>query len=99
MTLRNCRRAIFILTIAVLLAPLCWAQTGREFHWSGKLAPEKIVEIKNLNGTIDAQMTGGDQVEVTAQKIGPHADEAKIESVPNTDGVPRSPFYYDELVR
>src|SRR5439155_2532852 len=29
MTPRNCRRAISILTMAVLLAPLCWAQTGR----------------------------------------------------------------------
>ena len=87
MTLRNCRRAIFILTIAVLPAPLCWAQTGREFHWSGKLAPEKIVEIKNINGTIDAQVTGGDQVEVTAKKIGPRADEVKIEVVPHADGV------------
>src|SRR5207245_9783665 len=86
MTPRNCRRAIFILTLAVLLAPLCLAQTGREFHWGGKLAPEKIVEIKNINGTIDAQVTGGDQVEVTAEQIGPGADGVISEVVSYADG-------------
>src|SRR5437667_9851021 len=98
MTLRNCRRAIFILTIAVLPAPLCWAQTGREFHWSGKLAPEKIVEIKNINGTIDAQVTGGDQVEVTAEKIGPRADEVKIEVVHHADCVTNCAIYNGRLI-
>jgi hypothetical protein len=61
---------------------------GREFHWSGKLAADKVVEIKNVNGTIVAEANGsGDQVEVTAEKIGPRADEVKIEVVPNADGV------------
>jgi hypothetical protein len=60
---------------------------GRVFHWSGKLAADKIVEIKNVNGNIEAETAGGDQIEVTAEKSGPRADEVKIVVVPHDEGV------------
>jgi cytoskeletal protein CcmA (bactofilin family) len=72
----------------LLLTSAAWAQTqGREFHWSRKLAPENIVEIKDVNGFIEAGPASGDEVEVTAEKTGPRADEVKIEVVPHANGV------------
>jgi hypothetical protein len=60
---------------------------AKQFHWTGKLAADQIVTIKNLNGTIDANGVSGDQIEVTADKIGPKADQIKIEVVPSSEGV------------
>ncbi len=60
----------------------------REFHWTGKLSPDQIVEIKNLNGKIEAQGdSNSDQVEVTAEKSGPDADAVRVEVVPHAEGV------------
>jgi hypothetical protein len=61
-------------------------QTG-EFHWTGTLPADQVVEIKNLNGSITAQGYDGNQIEVTAEKIGPDADAVKIEVVPHAEGV------------
>jgi hypothetical protein len=61
---------------------------ARDFHWTGKLAPDQIVEIKNLNGKIDARGdSSSDQIEVTAEKIGPSAEDVRIEVVPHSEGV------------
>jgi hypothetical protein len=71
-----------------LLASLAWTQDqGRDFHWSGKLAPEQLVEIRNINGSINAEGADTDEVQVTAEKRGPHADQVRIEVVPNSEGV------------
>lgn len=85
---RNRQRIFLTAAVALLFSTWALAQDqGREFHWSGKLAPEQIVEIKNLNGTIEARTDNSDQVEVTAEKIGPDADSVKIEVVPSSEGV------------
>lgn len=74
--------------VVVLLTTAAWTQTeSREFHWSGKLAPENIVEIKGINGAIEAQPASRDEVEVTAEKSGPRADEVKIEVAQHPNGV------------
>lgn len=88
MNSRHRHSSWFVLPVVLLLSNWVLAQDqGREFHWSGKLAPEQIVEIKNLNGTIEAHADSNDQVEVTAEKIGPDADSVKIEVVPSSEGV------------
>jgi Putative adhesin len=79
--------ALFLAAVAVTAIPALAQDQGREFHWTGKLAADKVVEIKNLNGTIQAEPTSGDQIEVNAEKIGPHAEEVRIEVVPHSDGV------------
>jgi hypothetical protein len=83
------RKTFPILVVAILgLATITWAQDqGREFHWTGKLAADKIVEIKNINGSIEAAPASGDEIEVSAEKTGPKADQIKIEVVPSGDGV------------
>ena len=64
------------------------SDNGKEFHWSGKLSPDQVVVIKNINGDIDATGSpSSDQVEVTAEKSGPDADQIKIQVVKLNDGV------------
>lgn len=82
-------RAGLLLTLTFALAgSLASAQdTGREFHWTGKLAPESMVSIKNVNGSIQADLSPGDEVEVIAEKSGAHADDVKIQMVQLGDGI------------
>src|SRR5690349_22874822 len=59
-----------------------------DFHWKGKVAAGKTIEIKGINGDIDAEAGSGD-VEVTGVKSAHRGDpdEVKIEVVPSEDGV------------
>jgi hypothetical protein len=88
MATRSLRHGFLAALILIPVSSIAWAQDqGREFHWNGKLAPENVVEIKNVNGNIAAEASSGDEVEVTAQKSGPRAEEVKIETVERPDGV------------
>ncbi len=60
-----------------------------DFHWKGKIAAGKAIEIKGINGAVRASATSGGEVEVTAVK---HArksdpDEVEIRVVEHEDGV------------
>lgn len=88
MNLRTCRLTLLTLLGLVLFTSVAWAaDQGREFHWSGKLAADQLVQVKGVNGNIDADGTSGDQVEVTAEKSGPNADQVKIQVATGSDGV------------
>src|SRR5690349_13981844 len=85
-------RYIVISALAITLGAVGWGQdqgtdNGHEFHWSGKLAPDQVVVIKDINGDIDATGSSGDQVDVTAEKSGTGAEEVKIHVVKLNDGV------------
>jgi Toastrack DUF4097 len=77
--------------IAVALAALCSAlpAQGEDFHWQGRIAAGKFVEIKGVNGDIDASPTAGAEVEVTAVKKSRRQDpsEVEIKVVEHADGV------------
>ena len=61
---------------------------GREFHWTGKLSPDQVVVIKDINGEIEATgSSNSDQVEVSAVKRGEGAQDVKIQVVKLNDGV------------
>ncbi|PYP42504.1 MAG: hypothetical protein DMD42_11950, partial [Gemmatimonadetes bacterium] len=66
------------------------AATGQsEFHWKGKVAPGKAIEIKGVNGDVRAVAGSGvGDVEVTAVKHARRSDpdEVKIEVVQHEDG-------------
>jgi len=88
MHIRTCRLTLLVvLALALVASALRADDQGRTFHWSGKLPADQIVEIKNVNGTIDADGNGGEQVDVTAEKSGPHADEVRIEVASSDKGV------------
>lgn len=75
--------------VALALASCAWAQTqsGDEWRWTGKLNPDQLVQIKNVNGPIEASGVSGDTIEVVALKSGEDKDEVRIEKVDGPEGV------------
>src|SRR5204862_786419 len=74
---------------ALALVPRA-AAAQNEFHWKGKVAPGKAIEIKGVNGDVRAVAGSGvGDVEVTAVKHARRSDpdEVKIEVVQHEDGV------------
>jgi DUF4097 and DUF4098 domain-containing protein YvlB len=71
------------------LTSLSWAQQqdADHFHWTGKLASNQVLTIKNVNGMIDASGAAVDQIEVNAVKSGRDKDQVKVEVVNTGDGV------------
>ena len=63
--------------------------SAQEFHWTGRLAAGKRLEIKGVNGSIQAMPGTGDQIDVTARKTARRSDpeEVEIRVVPFEDGV------------
>lgn len=78
-----------LLALALLLPTFVWAATptSDEFHWKGRVAPEKTVTVKALNGSIEVTGADGDEVEVNATKSGPHADQMEVKVIPSGDGI------------
>jgi hypothetical protein len=76
------------LALLAVTAGTSLAAAQGEFHWKGKIAPGKAIEIKGVNGDISA-VAGSGEVEVTAVKHARRSDpdEVKIEVVPSEDGV------------
>lgn len=58
-------------------------------EWSWRLAPGRTIEIKGVHGSITAEASGGDRVEVTARKRWRRSDpdEVRIEVIEHEDGV------------
>ncbi len=87
--MRISRLALLHAVAALALVPRAAAAQG-EFHWKGKVATGKAIEIKGVNGDVRAvASSGGGDVEVTAVK---HArksdpDDVKIDVVQHEDGV------------
>jgi len=88
-SIRPLRIAAFLLALATFgFTQEQGTDNGKEFHWSGKLSPDQVVVIKNINGGIDATgSSSSDQVEVTAEKSGRDADQVRIQVVKLNDGV------------
>lgn len=86
-------RHIVISALAITLGAVGWGQdqgtdNGLEFHWTGKLAPDQVVVIKDINGNIEATgVSSSDQVEISAVKSGQGAQDVKIQVVKLNDGV------------
>jgi hypothetical protein len=70
---------------------------GEDFQWRGRIASGKTVEIKGVNGAIDASPAAGDEVEVTASKRGRRSDpqSVRIEVVEHAGGVTLCAVYPD----
>ncbi len=74
----------------LVAAPLVAAPvTAQDFHWNGRLAAGKRLEIKGVNGSIRAVAATGDEIDVTARKTSRRSDrdEVEIKVVPFEDGV------------
>jgi len=64
-------------------------RTASDFQWQGALAPGQTVEIKGVNGAIDARPSPSGQVEVVAERSGRRNDpeEVRIQVVQHGGGV------------
>jgi hypothetical protein len=88
MTTNRRSRLLLILAIVLGLGSLSRAQQqGDTFHWSGKLAANQVLQIKNINGGIDADGTTGGTIDVSAVKSGRDRDQVRIEVVQTGDSV------------
>jgi len=61
---------------AALAAPLA---RGEDFRWSGAVSSGKVLEIKGINGGIEAGPASGSEVEVVARKSGRRSDPSQVE--------------------
>ena len=50
-----------------------------EFRWQGRIAPGRTIEIKGVNGSIQATGSPGDQVEVVATRRGRRSDPESVQ--------------------
>ena len=83
----NSRMLGFAAAAALAVAP---AYAGSEdFNWRGRVAGGKTLEIKGVNGSIDAEGTGGTDVLVRATKTSRRNDVASVEIkvIEHADGV------------
>jgi hypothetical protein len=79
-----------LLASAVVALPLGAQSAAPEFSWRGTLAAGKTVEIRGVNGRIDAEPATGNTIEVTAEKREGREgdmDDVKVEMVETADGV------------
>jgi hypothetical protein len=60
-----------------------------DFEWKGRVAAGRTLEIKGVNGSIEAQPASGGEVEVTARKTARRSDPESVEVklVEHADGV------------
>jgi len=65
--------------LAVAAALAVPSARAEDFRWSGALGPGKILEIKGVNGGIEAGAASGSEAEVVARKSGHHSDPADVE--------------------
>jgi hypothetical protein len=70
-------------------APAAEPQQQGEFRWHEPLAAGRVIEIKGINGNVEATAAAGGEVEVVAVKRGRRSnpDEVRIEVVRHGDGV------------
>ncbi len=86
--MRTSRPCLTVLLVAAILLPVTsWAVADSEFHWKGRVAPEKLVTIKTVGGSIEVSGIDGEEVEVTATKSGLHADRLNIQVIPSEEGL------------
>lgn len=80
-----------LLAAAALAWPVAAVEpaAAQDFEWSGRVERGKTVELRGVNGDIEAGPADGDRVRVTARKRARKSDPAsvEIEVVEHSDGV------------
>lgn len=83
------RIAVAALAFVTLASAPAVAQREDTFRWSGELAAGKTLEVRGLNGEVQARPSSGRTVEIVAVKRGDDDDPTAvdIEVVEGTDGI------------
>jgi len=86
--LRSLIRLSLAVVVLASLVPASPAQeSGDTFHWTGQLAADKTLFIKNVSGSIEATGIAGSQIVVDAEKSGEDAGEVHFQVVPSDEGI------------
>jgi hypothetical protein len=77
----NARNVSRLLALVAPLAALAVAGAARaeDFHWQGRIPAGRTLEIKGVNGAIEASPAAGDEAEVVAVKRGHRSDPSEVE--------------------
>jgi hypothetical protein len=83
------RIAIALGALVVAAAAPAAAQREDTFRWSGQLAAGKTLEVRGINGDIEARPSSGRTVEIVALKRGDDDDPraVEVEVVEEADGI------------
>ena len=65
--------------LAAASTALFGAVGGGAFHWSGKVPPGQLIEVRGINGSIHAEPAAGADVDVIAYKNGQPYESGDIE--------------------
>ena len=71
------RLSVALAAVAALF--LAGPAAAEDFDWQGRVAAGQTVEVKGVNGEVEAVAAGGSQVEVHAVKTGRRDDPASVE--------------------
>jgi hypothetical protein len=62
--------------------------TAREFRWSGTVAPDAWVRVRNISGSVRVETSTGNSVEITGRKIvGRHGDPDRVRIIVQRTGL------------
>ena len=83
------RQHVLARIAATVLVMLPGAAAAQDFRWHGAIPQGQSIEIKGVNGDVSAEPSGGNEVEVTAEKRSRRDDPAsvQIQAVPHAGGV------------
>lgn len=92
------RGTTIALLVAVGIVALPGSSSAQDFEWQGRVDRGDAVEIKGINGDIDATFTSGSEVRVRAEKKARDDDpnEVRVEVVEHGDGVTICAVYPDD---
>jgi hypothetical protein len=76
--MQSIRFAIALAALALTAIPAA-AQREETFRWSGQLAGDRTLEVRGLNGDIEARASSGSMVEVVAVKHGDDDDPRAVD--------------------
>ena len=71
-------KAIFLAAILGLLTVQVMAEES-EFSWNGRVGAGQYLEVRGINGDIEAELADGSQVEVIAYKSARRSDPEDVE--------------------
>jgi hypothetical protein len=81
--------AALAVLVMLLTGPLYRTEAQNDFNWRGQLASGRVLEIKGVNGNVEAQPASGSEAQVTATKTARRSnpDEVRIEVVEHAEGI------------
>jgi hypothetical protein len=83
-------RSTGVLAAALMTGLVAAPAAAQDFNWSGRVAQGRAIEIKNINGTVEAVAASGGQVRVTAEKRAGNrgdVDDVRFETIEHAGGI------------